>query len=137
MTTQFKFAEIILPLALPGTFTYEISPVDVPYLKVGQRVSVPFGSNKLYTGIVHSLHNQKPELYKTKMIDTILDTEPLVTEIQIKFWEWMANYYLCSLGDVYRNAFPTALKWESETFVKFIGTIEQIQEHLAEEEWMV
>lgn len=137
MATQFKFSEIILPLALPGTFTYEISPVDLPYLKIGQRVSVPFGSNKLYTGIVYSFHNQKPELFKTKMIDSILDTEPLVTEIQIKFWEWMANYYMCSLGEVYRNAFPTALKWESETFVKFIGTIDQIEEHLAEEEWMV
>lgn len=137
MTNPFKFAEIILPLALPGTFTYEISPADWSFLQIGQRVSVPFGSNKLYTGIVHSLHNQKPELYKTKLIDTILDTEPLVTEIQIKFWEWMANYYMCSLGDVYRNAFPTALKWESETFVKFIGTINQISEELTEEEWMV
>ncbi|MBA5630561.1 replication restart helicase PriA [Moheibacter lacus] len=131
------FAEIILPLALPGTFTYEISPEDQPYLKVGQRVSVPFGTNKLYTGIVHSFHQNKPELFKTKFIDSVLDTEPLITEIQIQFWEWIAKYYMCSLGDVYRNAFPTALKWESETFVKFIGTVAQIEENLSESEWMV
>ncbi len=136
MADQF-FAEIILPLALPGTFTYEISPVDLPYLKIGQRVSVPFGTNKLYTGIVYSIHQNKPELFKTKEIDSILDSEPFVTEIQIKFWEWMADYYMSSFGEVYRNAFPTALKWESETFVKFIGTISQIEDKLSEEEWMV
>lgn len=132
-----NFAEIILPLALPGTFTYEVSSEDLPYLKVGQRVSVPFGTNKLYTGIIHSFHQNKPELFKTKLIDSILDSEPMVTEIQIQFWEWMAAYYMCSFGDVYRNAFPTALKWESETFVKFIGTVSQIEEKLSEEEWMV
>lgn len=137
MSSELHFAEIILPLALPGTFTYEISSVDLPYLKVGQRVAVPFGSNKLYTGIVHSFHQNKPELFKTKTIDSILDSEPLVTETQIHFWEWMANYYMCSLGEVYRNAFPSALKWESETFVKFIGTVGQIESELNEEEWMV
>ncbi len=130
------FAEIILPLALPGTFTYEIPPEDLPYLKIGQRVSVPFGTNKLYTGIIHSFHQNKPELFKTKQIDSILDTEPLVTETQIQFWQWMASYYMCTLGEVYRNAFPTALKWESETFVKFIGTIDKIEEKLSEDEWM-
>lgn len=132
-----RFAEIILPLALPGTFTYEISAEDLPYLKIGQRVSVPFGTNKLYTGIVHSFHQNKPELFKTKPIDSILDTEPLVTELQIKFWEWMASYYMCTLGEVYRNAFPTALKWESETFVKFIGTMDKIEEQLSEKEGQV
>ena len=135
MATNY-FAEIILPLALPGTFTYEISPGDLPYLKVGQRVSVPFGTNKLYTGIVHSFHQNKPELFKTKTMDSILDSEAMVTEIQIQFWEWIASYYMCSLGDVYRNAFPTALKWESETFVKFIGKLNSIEE-LSEDEQMV
>lgn len=134
---QQYFAEIILPLALPGTFTYEISPADLPYLKIGQRVSVPFGTQKLYTGIVHSFHQNKPEIFKTKTIDSILDTEPLVTEIQIKFWEWLASYYMCSLGEVYRNVFPSALKWESETFVKFIGSLQDIQEELTDEERMV
>ena len=117
MANQF-FAEIILPLALPGTFTYHISQEQKKLLQTGQRVAVPFGSKKLYTGIVHSLHQNKPELYKTKGIDSILDEYPLVTSLQIRFWEWMADYYMCTLGEVYRNAFPSALKWESETFVK-------------------
>ena len=64
MTTNY-FAEIILPLSLNGTFTYHLSKYDLQQIKVGQRVSVPFGTQKLYTGIVHSLHQNKPELYKT------------------------------------------------------------------------
>ena len=91
MNTQSLFAEVILPLALPGTFTYEISPEDEPYIQKGIRVSVPFGSNKLYTGIIHTTHRNKPELYKIKKIDAVLDTAPLVTEIQIEFWEWKDN----------------------------------------------
>lgn len=117
MAHQF-FAEIILPLALPGTFTYHISGEERSKLRIGQRVAVPFGTNKLYTGIVHSFHTEKPELYKTKGIDSVLDDFPLVTPLQIRFWEWIATYYMCTLGEVYRNAFPTALKWESETFIR-------------------
>lgn len=137
MKSQSKFAEIILPLALPGTFTYEISPDDLPFVKKGLRVSVPFGTSKLYTGIIHSFHENKPELFKTKLIDSVLDSEPLVTESQIQFWEWMAKYYMCSLGEVYRNAFPTALKWESETFVRFVGAVDKIDSELTEDEWLV
>lgn len=134
MKVQFYFAEIILPLALPGTFTYHFPKEELPHVQVGVRVSVPFGSNKLYTGIVHSIHQTPPELFKTKSIDAVLDAAPMVTAQQIQFWEWIADYYLCTLGEVYRNAFPTALKWESETFVKFMGSIDQIDSDLTEDE---
>lgn len=117
---QQTFAEIILPLSLNGTFTYHLTPEDLAQIKIGQRVSVPFGTQKLYTGIVHSLHHKKPGLYKTKGIHTFLDQEPLVTQKQIELWEWMASYYMCSLGDVYRNAFPSALKLESLTYVRLV-----------------
>lgn len=113
-----QFAEIILPLPLKGTFTYEVP--QHWHLRIGQRVAVQFGKRKVYTGIVHSLHNNKPELYKTKPVESILEDEPLVLPQQIKFWEWIAQYYMCSLGDVYKNAFPSALKLESDTFVKLI-----------------
>src|SRR5690606_27941687 len=132
-----RFAEIILPLALPGTFTYEISAEDLPYLKIGQRVSVPFGTNKLYTGIIHSFHQNKPELFKTKKIDSILDSEPMVTEIQIQYRDRRAAYYMCTRGEVYENAFPTAHKWESEMYGDIIGKVSQIEEKLSEDEWMV
>lgn len=136
MTNNF-FAEIILPLALPGTFTYQLSEEEFNSLEIGQRVSVPFGSNKLYTGIIHSFHQNKPELFKTKKIDSVLDDKALVTENQIKFWEWMADYYMCTLGEVFRNAFPGALKWESETIVRFTGLDEPLDDELNEFETML
>lgn len=113
-----NFAEIILPLPLSGTFTYQIP--NGWNVQVGQRVAVQFGKRKIYTGIVHSIHTNKPELYKTKPLEAILEEETLVLPQQIKFWEWIADYYMCSLGDVYKNAFPSALKLESDTFVKKI-----------------
>lgn len=131
------FAEIILPLSLNGTFTYHLSEIDLQQIKVGQRVSVPFGTQKLYTGVVHSIHQNAPELYKTKAIHAFLDDEPLVTQTQIKFWEWMANYYMCSLGDVFRNAFPSALKLESQTFVRLINPNYETIEELNDYEFLV
>lgn len=131
------FVEIILPLALPGTFTYHISDGEKSHLQIGQRVSVPFGSKKLYTGIIHSFHQNKPELYKTKGIDSILDDYPMVTTTQIKFWEWMADYYMCTLGDVFRNAFPTALKWESETFIRLNDAVNENFDELSADERML
>ncbi|MXV38304.1 primosomal protein N' [Flavobacteriaceae bacterium Ap0902] len=103
---------------MPGTFTYEI-PAGWQ-VQIGQRVAVQFGKRKIYTGIVHSIHQNKPELYKTKPLEAILEEELLVLPAQILFWEWIAAYYMCSLGDVYKNAFPSALKLESDTFVKAI-----------------
>lgn len=117
---EIHFAEVILPLPLDGTFCYHIPREMRGKVQVGQRVAVPFGNRKLYTGIVHSIHKNQPELYKTKPIYALLDAKPLVTEKQIKFWEWIAEYYMCSLGDVYGNVFPTALKLDSDTFVKIV-----------------
>jgi len=128
------FAEVILPLALSGTFTYHITLDELSQLQVGHRVAVSFGTNKLYTGIIHSFHQNKPELYKTKPIHSILDDEPLVTKKQIEFWEWMADYYMCTLGEVFRNAFPAGLKWESETMVKLRSEDFLIDEELCENE---
>lgn len=136
MTTNY-FAEIILPLSLNGTFTYHLSKYDLQQIKVGQRVSVPFGTQKLYTGIVHSLHQNKPELYKTKGIHAFLDQEPLVTQKQIELWEWIASYYMCSLGDVYRNALPSALKLESLTYVRLVDPNFDAIEILTEPEILV
>jgi primosomal protein N' (replication factor Y) len=113
-----KFVNVIIPLSLEGVFTYQIPEEIEEQIQVGQRVVVPFGGKKLYTAIVEELHNKAPELYKTKEVYTLLEDFPMVTQDQINFWKWIAEYYLCSLGDVYRNAFPSALKLESETFIR-------------------
>lgn len=113
-----EFANVIIPLSLEGVFTYHI-PIELQsHIQIGQRVVVSFGEKKLYTAIVESLHNKKPELYKTKEVYTILEDYPLATPKLIEFWKWIADYYMCSLGDVFRNAFPSALKLESETFIR-------------------
>jgi primosomal protein N' (replication factor Y) len=111
------FAEVILPLSLDRTFTYRVSEAEYEYLKNGMRVAVPFGKNKIYTALVCELHRNTPELYEAKEIHQILDERPIVTQIQLDHWHWIAGYYMCPIGDVYRGAMPSALQLESETLI--------------------
>lgn len=111
------YVEVILPLSLAKTFTYEISEAEFNYIKKGMRVAVPFGKSKIYTALVIELHQNAPTLYEAKEIHQILDEKPLVTEIQIAHWQWIASYYMCAIGDVYRGAIPSALLLESETVI--------------------
>lgn len=110
------YAEVILPLPLYSTFTYSV-PESMPQLGIGCRVLVPFGRKKYYTAIVTMIHNRKPEGYEVKEILSMLDDGPIVRHPQLKLWEWISKYYLCSEGDVYKAAVPSGLKVESETFV--------------------
>lgn len=112
-----RFAEVLLPLPLYSTFTYHI-PDEMPQAPaVGSRVLVPFGRKKFYTAIVTMIHGNKPEGYEVKDILTMLDDAPILRHPQLKLWEWISEYYLCSPGDVYKAAVPSGLKVESETFV--------------------
>ncbi|MGQ7944523.1 replication restart helicase PriA [Flavobacterium sp. WC2509] len=111
------FVEVVLPLSLAKTFTYKVSETEFLFIKKGMRVTVPFGKSKIYTALVIEIHNNKPTLYEAKEIHQILDTIPIVTEFQITHWFWIANYYMCAIGDVYRNAMPSALLLESETLI--------------------
>ena len=111
------FIEAILPLSLPKTFTYSISEAEFHYIKKGMRVIVPFGKNKMYTALVVDLHQNPPTLYEAKEIHEILDERPIVNELQINHWNWIASYYMCAIGDVYRMALPSALLLESETLI--------------------
>lgn len=111
------FAEIILPLPLYSTFTYSVPEEMQPDLKKGSRVLVQFGRKKYYTGIVEHLHSEAPAGYDVKPIMALLDPTPIVRFPQLKLWHWIAEYYLCSPGEVYKAAVPTGLKPESETYV--------------------
>lgn len=111
------FVEVVLPLSLSKTFTYRISEAEFYFIKKGMRVAVPFGKSKIYTALVIDLHQNEPGLYEAKEIHQILDEKPIATEIQIKHWLWVANYYMCGIGDVYRGAFPVGLLLESETII--------------------
>lgn len=109
------YADVVLPVPLQGLYTYSIPTELQNSVKEGSRVVVQFGKKKFYTAIVFRLHKQKTNDLPIKEITTLLEDFPIVTNYQLKFWEWIAMYYMCSLGDVYRAALPSALKLESET----------------------
>ena len=111
------FIEVVLPLAVAKTFTYQVSEAEFDYVQIGMRVAVPFGKTKIYTALVLSKHHNLPQLYQPKEIHQILDDKPIVNDIQIKHWEWIASYYMCSLGEVFRSALPTGFVLESETII--------------------
>ncbi len=111
------YADIILPLPLSPSFTYRVPPMFADIIKAGFRVIVPFGSRKYYTGIVTLVHNHRPA-FDVKDIASLPDTTPILKFPQLKFWDWIADYYLCSVGEVMNAALPAGLKIESETNVE-------------------
>ena len=111
------FIDVILPIPIQKTFTYSVTQSEYEFLKKGMRVAVSFGKTKMYTGLVFKLHQIPPETYDAKEILQILDDKPIVTEHQLKHWEWVSTYYMCGLGDVYRAALPSAFLLESETII--------------------
>lgn len=120
------YAEVILPLPLFGTFTYSIPTTLEGKAAVGHRVIVPFGRKKYYTGIIESITPVAPEGFEVKDISSVLDPWPVVKHPQLKLWEWIAEYYLCTAGDVYKAAVPAGLKVESETFIELNPDYEEI-----------
>ena len=119
-----SYADLILPLPLQGTFTYAIPVSMQSGVQVGGRVLVPFGRNKTYLGIVARLHDEKPQGYEVKEISQVMDAEPIVTPQQLRLWQWIADYYLSPIGDVYKAALPAGLKAEdgyrpkTETYIR-------------------
>ena len=131
------FVEVILPLSLAKTFTYRVSEAEFHFIKKGMRVSVPFGKSKIYTALVVEIHQNEPNLYEAKEIHQILDEKPIATEIQIQHWLWIANYYMCGIGDVYRGAFPTGLLLESETMISRKPEVVVNDSELSDEEFLI
>ena len=123
------YVDVLLPLALPGAFTYALPTQLAGLLRLGMRVSVPLGARKLYTGIACRLHNDAPtEAKSVKAILDIVDTQPILTAAQLRFWQWLADYYMCTMGEVMKAALPAGLKMESEMLVRrnpdFVGQLE-------------
>ena len=131
------FAEVILPLSLAKTFTYRVSETEYNYIKKGMRVAVPFGKSKIYTALVIDTHQNQPTLYDAKEIHQILDEKPIVTEVQIAHWQWIASYYMCAIGDVYRGAMPSALLLESETTITQKTDVFVDESLLSDDEYLI
>lgn len=113
------FAEIIIPLALPKNYTWSVPAHLMEQVKPGVRVEVVLGKNKKYAGLVKALHANKPEFFETKDILNVLDAEPIVFAEQLKLWEWIAAYYMCSEGEVMAAALPSYFKLSSETVLLY------------------
>lgn len=109
------FADIILPLNLPRPLTYSVPEHMDAYLQPGMRVVVPLGTSKKYPGIIIRIHQEAPQQYDPKPIESLIDEYPIVTEKQIRFWFWVSEYYLCSVGEVMITALPPGLKFDEET----------------------
>jgi primosomal protein N' (replication factor Y) len=107
------FADVIIPLPLQDSYTYSIPSALEASVQRGCRVLVPFGKNKSYVGIVRTIHTKEPQGYEVKAIKECMDAQPVVTEAQFRFWEWIAQYYVCPLGDVMNAALPARLKDET------------------------
>ena len=118
------YADVILPVPLDGMFTYAVPPSLEHRVKTGQRVLVPFGRNKNYVGIIGRLHDEKPEGYQVKPIALLLDDTPVLLPEQLKLWQWISDYYMSPIGEVYKAAMPAGLKAEegykprTETFIR-------------------
>lgn len=112
------FIEVILPLGIPGTYTYQVHQEHVQDLKIGKRVEVQFGKQKIYSGLIAEIHDRKPD-YRIKSVILVMDEAPIVNDLQFKLWNWMSTYYMTPLGNVMNAALPAGLKLSSETSLVF------------------
>ncbi|MBS1688476.1 MAG: DEAD/DEAH box helicase family protein, partial [Bacteroidetes bacterium] len=127
-SSAFRFADIILPLNMPNLLTYSVPEELQAGLQPGMRVEVSLGKNKQYAGIVERLHNEQPETYQVKTIRSIIDEEPVVNERQLKFWHWIAHYYMAAPGEVMQAALPAHLKLMGETRLQWAGEKDVVYE---------
>jgi primosomal protein N' (replication factor Y) len=135
MNQQQTFIDVILPLPLKSFFTYQVPDSFIPLVKQGVRVIVPFGTKKLYTALVFSVHHNKPTDYQTKAILEVLDANPIINPFQLRLWEWTADYYMCALGEVYKAALPSGLRLESET--RLLTSLVEVPENASEKEQLI
>lgn len=113
------FADLVLPVPVPRLFTYRVPRTMSESIKVGARVIVQFGKNRVITAVVAELHSNPPKGYQAKYIMELLDEEPLVMPGQLELFRWMAEYYLCTIGEVMNVALPSGLKITSQSKIQF------------------
>lgn len=111
------YVDVLLPLPLANWYTYSLPESLEGQVQTGSRVIVSFGPKKFYTALVANVHYCPPEGYEIKDVTEVLDTRPILLPQQFRLWKWMASYYLCTMGDVYKAALPSGMKLESETIV--------------------
>lgn len=131
------YIDVIVPLSLPQTFTYQITQAEFDFLKIGCRVMVPFGKSKYYTALVVEIHQNAPQKYEAKDILLIIDETPIVTTQQIEMWQFIATYYMCNIGDVFTAALPSVLLLESETIIQLNLDQSVLINELSDNEYLI
>ncbi|MEO6894705.1 MAG: DEAD/DEAH box helicase, partial [Ginsengibacter sp.] len=134
--TASTWLEVILPLAIPTTYTYSVPENLIKKIKIGCRVEVVFGKNKKYSGIIKSIIKEKPP-YATKNILNVIDDEPVIYPQQLQLWKWISEYYMCSEGEVMAAALPTHLKLSSETILMYNEEYGEDFSDLDNEEYLI
>lgn len=131
------FAEILLPLPIPGSFTYRVPYELNDKAKVGQRAVVQFGKTKIMSGLIVSLTTEVPDCNNIKYLLDILDDDPVVNAQQLQLWNWISSYYLCYLGEVMQAALPSALKLSSESKIMLSEDFEVDSMTLSDNEFLI
>ena len=132
-----QFVDVILPLNITGALTYGVPVQWQDKIQPGIRVEVSLGKNKLYAAIVINVHDNRPEQYNVKPVKNIIDEEPVVTPLQLKFWRWIAQYYLCSLGEVMNAALPAHLKLMSESLLNWNELLSEPPLNLSDDAFII
>lgn len=131
------FINVILPIRLEQLFTYRVSQSESEFLRPGMRVAVPFGKTKIFTALVNEVSVAKPVVYEAKEIHQILDEHAIVNPVQLRHWHWIANYYMCTVGEVFRSAVPSAFLLESETLILKNENAEVDESTLKDDEFLI
>lgn len=130
------FVDVILPLHIPGTYTYRVPQEYNDTVRIGQRVVVQFGPKRLYSAIIRRIHEDVPQ-YRVKYVLAVLDIDPIASEQLFQFWEWISDYYMCYLGDVMAIALPSALRLASESSVSIHPEFSGVLSDLTDQEMRV
>ena len=124
-----QYVDVLLPVPIPRLFTYFVPEALIEQVKVGCRVIISFGRQKIQTGIIGKIHDQKPEKYEAKPILEVMDEDAIIHDIQLKLYRWIANYYMCTIGEVINVAIPSGLKLSSESYIQLNPELD-FEDHL-------
>ncbi|MEO1712157.1 MAG: primosomal protein N' [Bacteroidota bacterium] len=131
------YVDVVLPIAIANTYTYYVPEKWLDHLAFGVRVEVQFGKNKLYSALVVKVHDEAPAAYQPKEIIAVIDERPIIYPVQYTFWQWIAQYYVCYLGEVMNAALPSSLKLSSETSIRLSPLYDHSFAGLSDQEFMI
>lgn len=137
ITATRTFVTVVLPLATPKPYTYSVPEELLAQIRFGMRVEVQFGGQKRYTGLVVDIHEDKPEGFQSKPILAVIDETPLINPEQFRLWQWMADYYICTLGEIMNAALPANLKLASETVLTLSSVFDADMAGLSDKEYLI